>query len=68
MGQRDFRKAMVQGMMSNQTDSKQDKPLVLYRSTAQKDFDGYLGDLRRFCNVTWREDKPIQFAGLDGGF
>ena len=61
MGQREiFRKAMVQGMMINQTDSKQGQtPLFYIEVQHKKDFDGYLGDLRRFCNVTWREDKPI---------
>jgi CRISPR-associated protein Csh2 len=56
-----FRKAMVQGMMINQTDSKQGQtPLFYIEVQHKKDFDGYLGDLRRFCNVTWREDKPIR--------
>jgi CRISPR-associated protein Csh2 len=56
-----FRKALVQGMMSNQTDSKQGQtPLFYIEVQHKKGFDGYLGDLRRFCNVTWREDNPIR--------
>jgi len=56
-----FRKALVQGMMSNQTDSKQGQTPLFYIEVQYKTgFDGYLGDLRRFCDITWREDKPVR--------
>lgn len=56
-----FRKALVQGMMSNQTDSKQGQTPLFYIEVQYKtDFDGYLGDLRRFCDVVWRENKPVR--------
>lgn len=56
-----FRKALVQGMMSNQTDSKQGQTPLFYIEVLYKtEFDGYLGDLRRFCELAWREDKPIR--------
>jgi len=56
-----FRKSLVQGMMSNQTDSKQGQTPLFYIEVQYKTgFDGYLGDLRRFCDVAWREDKPIR--------
>ncbi|TEB13235.1 CRISPR-associated protein [Pelotomaculum propionicicum] len=56
-----FRKALVQGMMSNQTDSKQGQTPLFYIEVQYKTgFDGYLGDLRRFCDIAWREDKPIR--------
>lgn len=56
-----FRKALVQGMMANQTDSKQGQTPLFYIEVQYKaGFDGYLGDLRRFCDVTWRKDKPVR--------
>jgi CRISPR-associated protein Csh2 len=49
-----FRKALVQGMLNNQTDSKQGQEPLLYLEVMYKpEFDGYLGDLRRFIKVTW---------------
>ncbi len=68
-----FRKALVQGMMANQTDSKQGQTPLCYLEVVYKPtFDGYLGDLRRFLKVDAAEDKPIRklsdihvnFAGL----
>jgi len=56
-----FRKALVQGMMNKQTDSKQGQMPLLYLETLYKeDFDGYLGDLRRFINVDYDEQKAIR--------
>jgi len=47
-----FRKALVQGMMNNQTDSKQGQiPFIYIEVEYNEDFDGYLGDLRRFIKV-----------------
>ncbi|MCF6094007.1 type I CRISPR-associated protein Cas7 [Microaerobacter geothermalis] len=56
-----FRKSLVQGMMSNQTDSKQGQtPLFYLEVIYQPEFDGYLGDLRRFLTVTYDEQKSIR--------
>lgn len=56
-----FRKALVQGMMNNQTDSKQGQyPLFYFEIVYKPEFDGYLGDLRRFIDVTYDENKPIR--------
>ncbi|WP_407635232.1 type I CRISPR-associated protein Cas7 [Kyrpidia tusciae] len=59
-----FRQALVQGMMSNQTDSKQGQtPLLYLEILYAPDFDGYLGDLRRFLRAEYNEDKPIRGLG-----
>ncbi|NLK52915.1 MAG: type I CRISPR-associated protein Cas7 [Syntrophomonadaceae bacterium] len=56
-----FRKALVQGMMNQQTDSKQGQiPLLYLEIVYQDDFDGYLGDLRRFIDVDYDGQKPIR--------
>lgn len=56
-----FRKALVQGMMANQTDSKQGQtPLCYLEILYQPSFDGYLGDLRRFLRVETDGEKPIR--------
>lgn len=56
-----FRQALVQGIMSNQTDSKQGQtPLVYLEVVYTSDFDGYLGDLRRFLDVHYEENRPIR--------
>ncbi|MDF9407073.1 type I CRISPR-associated protein Cas7 [Pelotomaculum isophthalicicum JI] len=56
-----LRKCLVQGLMSNQTDSKQgQEPLFYLEIVYRPDFDGYLGDLRRFLKVGYDEDKPIR--------
>lgn len=56
-----FRKALVQGMMSNQTDSKQGQnPLFYFEIVYKPKFDGYLGDLRRFIDIEYDENKPIR--------
>lgn len=56
-----FRKSLVQGMMSNQTDSKQGQTPILYLEIVyREDFDGYLGDLRRFLHVSYNDERPIR--------
>ncbi|WP_227761729.1 CRISPR-associated protein [Zhaonella formicivorans] len=56
-----FRKALVQGMMSNQTDSKQGQTPLFYLEILYKpEFDGYLGDLRRFLQVSYDANKAIR--------
>ncbi|UMZ72706.1 CRISPR-associated protein [Natranaerofaba carboxydovora] len=47
-----FRKALVQGILMNQTDSKQGQtPLFYLELQYNENFDGFIGDLRRFLNV-----------------
>lgn len=56
-----FQKSLVQGMMSNQTDSKQGQTPMFYLEVLYKpEFDGYLGDLRRFLQVSYQEKKAIR--------
>lgn len=56
-----FRSALVQGMMINQTDSKQGQtPLFYIEIQYSASFDGFLGDLRRFIKVNYDERKPIR--------
>lgn len=56
-----FRKSLVQGLMNNQTDSKQGQDPLFYLEIVYKpEFDGYLGDLRRFLDVEFDENKPIR--------
>lgn len=56
-----FRKALVQGLMANQTDSKQGQtPLLYFEVVYKPEFDGYLGDLRRFIKVNYKENTPIR--------
>jgi CRISPR-associated protein Csh2 len=56
-----FRKALVQGMMANQSDSKQGQtPLCYLEIVYRPTFDGYLGDLRRFLEIHVDKDKPIR--------
>ncbi len=52
-----FRKALVQSLMANQTDSKQgQEPLFYFEILYTPEFDGYLGDLRRFLNIECATD------------
>jgi CRISPR-associated protein Csh2 len=68
-----FRKALVQGLMNNQTDSKQGQEPLFYLEILYKpEFDGYLGDLRRFLDVSYKEgpirgleDLTLNFNRLD---
>jgi len=56
-----FRKALIQGMMANQTDSKQGQMPLCYLEVIYKpSFDGYLGDFRRFLKLQTEENKPIR--------
>lgn len=56
-----FRKALVQGMMQNQTDSKQGQtPLFYLEIQYAPEFDGFIGDLRKYVNVSYDLDKPIR--------
>lgn len=60
-----FRKSLVQGMMANQTDSKQGQtPLCYLEIVYAPGFDGYLGDWRRFVRTMTSEDaadrRPIR--------
>lgn len=51
-----FRKALVQSIMANQTDSKQgQEPLLYLEIVYTPEFDGYLGDLRRFIDIEHKE-------------
>ncbi|NSW92250.1 MAG: type I CRISPR-associated protein Cas7 [Firmicutes bacterium] len=51
-----FRHALVQGLMTNQTDSKQGQEPLFYLEIVYKpEYDVYLGDLRRFVDV--KENK-----------
>lgn len=59
-----LRKCLVQGLMSNQTDSKQGQEPLFYLEIVYKpEFDGYLGDLRRFLTVDYDENRPIRKLG-----
>lgn len=60
-----FRKSIVQGMMTNQTDSKQGQtPMSYLEIVYSHRFDGYLGDWRRFLQVKTSEEanerRPIR--------
>lgn len=60
-----FRKSLVQGMMANQSDSKQGQtPMAYLEIVYSPEFDGYLGDWRRFLrtNTSIEADdrKPIR--------
>lgn len=56
-----FRKSLVQGMMVNQTDSKQgQEPMFYLEIVYTPKFDGYLGDLRRFIETKWDNNKVIR--------
>ena len=69
-----FRKALVQSMHFNQTDSKQGQIPQYYLEIIYKpEFDGYLGDLRRFIKIErnlkqairgWKDIK-VDFTELD---
>ncbi|UFJ39859.1 type I CRISPR-associated protein Cas7 [Brevibacillus humidisoli] len=56
-----FRASLVQGMLMNQTDSKQGQtPLFYLEIQYTPSFDGFLGDLRRFLKVGCNEQQPIR--------
>lgn len=67
-----FRKSLVQSIMANQTDSKQgQEPLFYLEILYKEDFDGYLGDLRRFIDIRYGEnirsieDLTVDFSRLN---
>jgi len=54
-------RALVQSMMNNLTHSKQgQRPLLYLEIIYNKDFDGYLGDLRRFLQVTIKNENCVR--------
>ncbi|MBD1373492.1 CRISPR-associated protein [Hazenella sp. IB182357] len=56
-----FRTSLIQGMLINQTDSKQGQtPLCYLEIQYTPAFDGFLGDLRRFIHIEYEEQKPIR--------
>lgn len=56
-----FRKALVQGMMQNQTDSKQGQtPLFYLEIQYTPEFDGFIGDIRKYVDVTCDESKSVR--------
>ena len=56
-----FRKALIQSMMNNLTHSKQgQQPLGYVEVVYSPDFDGYLGDLRRFIKVELKKNSAIR--------
>ncbi len=57
-----LRKSLVQGLAANKTDSKQgQEPLYYIEIIYKPEFDGYLGDLRRFLTVS--HEEPIRTIG-----
>ena len=56
-----FRSALVQSMMNNLTHSKEGQmPLLYLEVEYADDFDGYLGDLRRFVDVNSKKEFAIR--------
>jgi CRISPR-associated protein Csh2 len=56
-----FGKAIVQGMINNQTCSKQGQdPLLFIEIEYKESFDGYIGDLRRFINIDFQKNIAIR--------
>ncbi|QNU65555.1 type I-B CRISPR-associated protein Cas7/Csh2 [Ruminiclostridium herbifermentans] len=56
-----FRKSLVQSMMNNLTHSKQGQiPLMYLEVIYDENFDGYLGDLRRFIKAHYNPETPIR--------
>ena len=56
-----FRSALVQSMMNNLTHSKEGQmPLLYLEVEYADDFDGYLGDLRRFVDVSLKKEYAIR--------
>lgn len=60
-----FRRALVQGMMANQTDSKQGQEPLFYIEVIYKpEYDVYLGDLRRFIDVKQNNEDGTRKEGV----
>lgn len=56
-----FSKALVQSMMNNLTHSKQgQQPLLYLEIIYNEDFDGYLGDIRRFIKAETNKENAIR--------
>lgn len=56
-----FRRALVQSLMNNLTHSKQgQQPLLYLEVVYHEDFDGYLGDLRRFVEAKLKKESAIR--------
>lgn len=59
-----FRRALIQGMLTNQTDSKQgQEPLFYFEIIYKPNYDIYLGDLRRFVEVKENNEGSINKRG-----
>lgn len=59
-----FIRALIQSMMNNLTHSKQgQKPLLYLEIEYDENFDGYIGDLRRFIDVKLKKSNTIR--GID---
>lgn len=64
-----FRKALVQSMHNNQTDSKQGQIPQYYLEIIYKpEFDGYLGDLRRFVKVNYEQENIRRWSDIELDF
>ncbi len=67
-----FRQALIQSLMMNKTESKQgQEPLLYFEIVYKPEFDGYIGDLRRFIkvepsteNIRKIDDLKIDFTEL----
>ena len=68
-----FSRALIQSMMNNLTHSKQgQQPLLYLEVIYDENFDGYLGDLRRFLQIQLNkqyairkmEDVNVDFSAL----
>ena len=56
-----FSKALVQSMMNNLTHSKQgQQPLLYLEIEYNENFDGYLGDLRRYLQIKLNKEYAIR--------
>lgn len=56
-----FPKLLVQSLMNNQTHSKQgQQPLLYLEVEYSEDFDGFLGDLRRYIDVELHKEYAIR--------
>ncbi len=56
-----FSRALVQSMMNNLTHSKQgQQPLLYLEIVYNEDFDGYLGDLRRFIRTETLKENAVR--------
>jgi len=64
-----FSKALVQSMHNNQTDSKQGQTPQYYLEIVYKpQFDGYLGDLRRFVTINDAKENVRRWSDIKVDF